>query len=130
MKRDLDLCRDIMDFIGRASREVGLCDLFEDPEIARRGEDAVWYHLWLLEGQGFVDCSLFESDDGAVRRARIRGLTWDGQDFLDSVSDPGVWRKVSKALSESVGSTTFDVVKAVAVKVATDMAMAAVARMA
>lgn len=44
----------------------------------------------------------------------IKSLTWEGNDFLDSVESDAVWSKVKARLAENVESASFDVIKAVA----------------
>ena len=38
-------------------------------------------------------------------------ITWDGQDYLDSIREPKVWERIKKTLAGTVGSTTLDVVR-------------------
>ena len=89
-------------------------------------EAAKRYHIELLESRGFIDAVISKSDDGAAFKARIDGLTWDGRDFLDSVRDSRVWRNVRRAIRDSVGTATFDVVRSVASAVAVEMAKACI----
>jgi hypothetical protein len=41
-------------------------------------------------------------------------LTWLGHDYLDAVRDEGIWHKTKKAVSETGGSATLEIVKALA----------------
>lgn len=109
MKRDLELCREILLQVEKADEPVAL------PYVAKSHDrNVVWYHLGLLKSAGFIDAVLVESDDGECVRGRIDGITWDGQDYLDAIRDDDLWWKVKKAVKDSLGSTTFDVVKQVA----------------
>lgn len=109
MKRDLELCRSMLIQIEAADD----CIDFEDLAPWEK-RNVAWYHLGLLCSAGFVDAAMVESDDGLARKGKAFGLTWDGQDYLDAIRDDELWRKVSKAIKDSVGSTTFGVVKQVA----------------
>ena len=53
-------------------------------------------------------------DQPAPASCFIKSLTWEGNDFLDSVESDTVWSKVKARLAENVGSASFDVIKAVA----------------
>lgn len=117
LKRDLDLCREIMLQVEEADGPI------YDSELETcASEAAKRYHIELLESRGFIDAVISKSDDGAAFKARIDGLTWDGRDFLDSVRDSRVWRNVRRAIRDSVGTATFDVVRSVASAVAVEMA--------
>lgn len=49
----------------------------------------------------------------------IEGLTWDGYDYLDAIRNEGIWEKTKKVIRDTVGSTTFALIKDVAVMIAT-----------
>lgn len=135
MKRDMDLVRNILIRAELSDGPLGLDDFMPAARVAVPDKEPealasmVWYHLGLLDAQDMIDCRLLQSDDGSIRRADVYGLTWDGQDFLDALRDDSVWEKTKRAVRESVGSTTFEVVKRAAVDVATRMALGAVAGM-
>ena len=117
LKRDLDLCREIMLQVEEADGPI------YDSELETcASEAAKRYHIELLESRGFIDAVVSKPGDGAAFKARIDGLTWDGRDFLDSVRDSRVWRNVRRAIRDSVGTATFDVVRSVASAVAVEMA--------
>lgn len=135
MKRDMDLVRNILIRAELSDGPLGLDDFMPAARVAVPDKEPealasmVWYHLGLLDAKGMIDCHLMESDDGAIRRAVVYGLTWDGQDFLDALRDDSVWEKTKRAVRESVGSTTFEVVKCVAVEASKRMALGALAGM-
>lgn len=131
----MDLVRNILVRAELSDEPLGLDDFMPAARVAvpDKGAEAlesmVWYHLGLLDAKGMIDCRLLQSDDGSIRRADVYGLTWDGQDFLDALRDDSVWEKTKRAVRESVGSTTFDVVKCVAVEASKRMALGALAGM-
>ena len=50
---------------------------------------------------------------GESRHAKllhIRGLTWEGHDFLDTVRDPDVWKRTKEGASK-MGGWTFGLLK-------------------
>ena len=43
----------------------------------------------------------------------VRGLTWQGQDFVDTIRDPVVWKRTMEAVKK-VGDVSFDVLVGIA----------------
>lgn len=117
MKRDLELVRRILLRVEEADGPLCLDDLAS----GKYPEEVVAYHVGLMAARGLIDAEVSREWDGSFVDATIDGLTWDGQDFLDALRDERVWSKARKAISESVGSTTFEVVKAVAIKCACEI---------
>ncbi|MCL2883355.1 MAG: DUF2513 domain-containing protein [Coriobacteriia bacterium] len=110
MKRDMDLVRDMLKAIEDADGPLSLRDF----ELSGHTQESVYYHLRLLYDKGMIEGVLAEDDIGELRKARVDGLTWDGQDFLYAIADKKVWDKVKDAVAKSVGSASFEVIKQVA----------------
>jgi hypothetical protein len=98
VKRDMDLIRDILILINddpkyNGTKEFAL-DTPEELGIKDHSTEEVAYHLGLLIEAGFVD--------GAVTRILpmqiFRRLTWNGHEFLGSITDPGIWAKTKDRL--------------------------------
>lgn len=98
MKRDNDLVRDILLAIENGTVQFvhgnGLKDSEADPS-------AVSYHLHLLEQAGFVDVQA--KVVGGM--TQVRGLTWEGHEFLDTVRDSTVWRKTKEGAAKAGGAS-------------------------
>lgn len=122
MKRDLDLVRSILLKVESAENEIELMELQDEVHTT----SVVVYHLGLLEACRLIDAKFFRDMNGKVIDATVFGLTWDGQDYLDAMRDDRVWAKTKSAIRNSVGSTTFEVVKRVCVEVATKLALSAI----
>lgn len=121
MKRDLDLVRSILIYVEKAEDEVDAEDLVTDGWPF----ETVAYHIRLMAHHGFVDLSDDTRDmNGEMLSLTVSGLTWDGQDYLDAIRDPKVWAKVKKTVKETVGSTTFEVVRQTGALVAMSMVKA------
>lgn len=121
MKRDLDLVRSILVYVEKAERDVDAESLVTD----RWPLETVSYHVRLMAHHGLLDLSQDVLDmNGETVALSVSGLTWDGQDYLEAVRDNRVWNRTKKAVSEAVGSTTFEVVKQAAVMVATGLVKA------
>lgn len=129
MKRDMDLVRKFLIVVEDAKEPLRFGDFRDSPGAKGFSEDEILYHLRLMQAHGLLDAVIEESDDGMCVACLVYGLTWDGQDFLDALRDDSVWEKTKRAVRESVGSTTFEVVKCVAVEASKRMALGALAGM-
>ena len=108
MKRDLDLVRSILIYVENAGSEVDADDMATE----RWPIETVAYHVRLMAHHGLVDVSQdFRDMNGDTIELAVAGITWDGQDYLDSIREPKVWGRVKKTLASTVGSTTLDVVR-------------------
>ena len=118
MKRDLDLVRSILMYVANADDEVDADDMATE----RWPIETVAYHVRLMAHHGLVDVSWDARDmNGNTIELTVAGITWDGQDYLDSIREPKVWGRVKKTLAGTVGSTTLDVVRQTASMVALAM---------
>lgn len=103
MKRDMDLVRgmllaienDVLRF-GEGTDNGGL----DAPD------EVIEAHLRLLEQAGLVEV-IFRPLRGSIQ---VRGLTWEGHDFLDTVRDPEVWKRTKDGASK-MGGWTFGLLK-------------------
>ena len=108
MERDLDLVRSILMYVENADSEVDA----DDMAMERWPIETVAYHVRLMEHHVVRDVSQdFRDMNGTTIELPVAGITWDGQDYLDSIREPKVWDRVKKTLASTVGSTTLDVVR-------------------
>lgn len=108
VKRDLDLVRSILIYVENADDEVDADDMATE----RWPIETVAYHVRLMAHHGLVDVSQDIRDmNGSTIELTVAGITWDGQDYLDSIREPKVWDRVKRTLTGTVGSTTLDVVR-------------------
>lgn len=112
VKRDMELIRKLLLHIeentgGKRLRSTEI-------ELDDYEKDEIGYHLKLLIDAGFTDaiCSTAARDE--FPECLIKGLTWVGHDFLDSVRNDGVWGHVKNAI-KPLGTVPFEVMKCVAV---------------
>lgn len=121
MKRDMELVRSILLQVEAAdgSRSSGELDFMG------HSQDEIYYHIELMQQRGLIDAVIKREWGGSVVYASIRGITWEGQDLLDSMRDDRVWSRAKRAISESIGSATFEVVKSVCSSIAAKMALEA-----
>jgi hypothetical protein len=110
MKRDMDLCRKILQHVEGLSvgvRTIDVDDLeYAVPDI---DQDTVNYHVRLLMGAGFI-----ESTGTSVRGALlVKGLTWGGYEFLEKSRDEGLWGKAKKIAKEKTGGLAVESLSAI-----------------
>ncbi len=107
MKRDMDLCRDILLNLEDKPFAPGTIKV----EIDGKSEQDVSYHLKLLDQAGLVEAEdLSRSTQEMKWRANC--LTWDGHEFLEASRNQGTWDRVKGTLAEKSVGTSFDIVKA------------------
>lgn len=114
MKRDMDLIRQLL--LRIEELRVGVPNSGEEmlslsasrPPLCLRDEDpeATHYNMKLLADAGYLDLARTQF----AGSFNLRGLTWAGHDFLDSVRDAEVWRK-TKDGALTAGGFTFDLLK-------------------
>lgn len=114
MKRDADLIRQLLLRIEAQRLGVGgavdqvLTLSASKPPLCLEGEDPdeVQYNMRLLAEAGYLQMPKTQFTGSF----NIRGLTWAGHDFLDSVRDEDVWRKTKDGALKA-GGFTFDLIK-------------------
>lgn len=114
MTRDMDLIRLLL--LRIEERKVGIPGSGEEalslsatrPPLCLPGEEpeAIHYNMRLLADAGYLDMTTTQF----AGSFNVRGLTWAGHDFLDSVREPEVWRKTRDG-ALSAGGFTFDLLK-------------------
>jgi len=84
------------------------------------GYDSITFahHVELMQEAGLVEATVVRADRVGAIKARVDRLTWKGYDFLDAIRSDAIWSKTKSAVTETVGSASFDVLKAVAVSLA------------
>lgn len=114
MKRNMDLARQILidieegkkAFDVSSSEKRGMLGLPLEGGPSASDADTLAGHLDLLEDGGFIEIQA-RLLGGAYM---VKGLSWKGHDFLDSVRDPEIWEK-TKSGALQAGGWTFDLVK-------------------
>lgn len=120
MRRDMELVRSIL--LSVADSVDGVC--IEQLINEKCDKQLVGYHIRIMEEAGLIHASIQAADNDPYYYCTISSLTWEGNDYLDAVASENVWNRVRKALSSSVGSTSFDVIKSVASKVGQSLLLA------
>jgi hypothetical protein len=94
VKRDMDLIRDILLKVEADPELDGMkFKCFEPSDFDAHSQQEITYHIDLLFEAGFLQGSKSMDPIPAVSR-----LTWQGHEFIGSISDPGVWEQVKNRL--------------------------------
>lgn len=101
MKRDNDYLRELLfEFESKSDYLI-----HAHPSLCDTEADKKWlHHIRLLDDYGYLS----EINEGVYR------LTAYGYDFIDSIRDDGVWEKTKKAVAETGGNATVELIKSIA----------------
>jgi DNA-binding transcriptional ArsR family regulator len=101
MKRDMDLIRELMLKLEEYPKELEDVVHIDGstPEIHVAGYNAgqITYHLALIYEAGLVDSNGAEARTGIY----FYRLSWNGHEFLDTVRDNEVWRRVKAGAAQA-----------------------------
>jgi hypothetical protein len=112
MKRDLDLCRQILQQVEDHDKAMGAVPL----NIEGHSAEEVSYHVMLLAKAGLLEAFDFTSTAGF--NWQPKRLTWEGHEFLDSIRNDTVWNSVKKTVMEKGGAIPFELLKLLALQAA------------
>ena len=118
MKRDLDLCLEILRHIETGNGEQ--CMALKTAEAIGKDASEVSYNCFLL-----LDAGLLAGKDFSTLAAKdvmISRLTWQGHEFLDAARDQTHWEKAKDVAHKSSGG--FEIVRSVLSSLAAEAAKA------
>lgn len=116
MKRDMEIVRTLL-------LEIEELDEGQPFELQPGDEDPYtveqfYYHIKLLIDSGLV-IGEFHNYLGGTASVLIKGLSWEGHDFLDAARDENVWIKANQ-VAEGKGSKLkelpFELIKALLIE--------------
>jgi hypothetical protein len=110
MERDLDLVRLIL--LKLEEHDDGLS--YDDEVFSDYEKSVVVAHFKLMKEAGLIEAGFFSADGDPYWIGEAVRITWDGYDYLNSIRDDSVWRKVRDVVKSEVGSASFDTIKNVA----------------
>jgi len=111
MKRDLDLIRRIL-----FSVESG-----KETDYSGFPVEVVVYHRALIIEAGLGKGMISEGAYGMPNAVVIHRLTWEGHEYLDTIRADTVWEKTKNTFTSQGIAMTVELVKTVAIRVATDL---------
>ena len=104
MKRDMDLCRQILLEIEAQEPGESIAVL----QVDASGNKVI-EHLQLLQDAGLIEARI----DARFGDYSIRRLTWEGHEFLQAARDDTVWNKAKERVGSAWQSLTFPLLKEV-----------------
>jgi hypothetical protein len=116
MKRDMDLCRQILLDVEANPEAVGLGDV--ELNIEGHSPTEVSYHVQLRTDAGLLEA--IDMSDTSGLDCRPTRLTYAGHEFIEAARKDSLWQKAKTTVLEKTGGLSLDVLKAVQVKFATD----------
>jgi Hypothetical protein (DUF2513) len=106
MKRDMDLCREIM-------RQIEAHTELNRPvkiEVEGRSAEDITYQLHQLQQARLIEAINVPNKSG-LAYLPLR-LTWQGHEFLDAARDDTIWRRGKERVLKAAGGLTFDLLLA------------------
>jgi len=113
MERDWDLIREILLKLEKKGPDQ---TALTAEDFSKDKVPEVGYQVQLLQEAGLVDARLL--DDVTV--FFVLRLTWAGHELLDAIRNDTVWARTKQSFLSKGLSMTFDLVKSVAVGIATE----------
>lgn len=110
MERDMELVKKILFELEK------LKDFREELKIPDEDSVKVAYHLKIMEQGELIEQKVHYADNKPMWM--YASLTWQGHEFLDSVRNDSVWKKLIAKLKEEGGGIPFEVLKKLALKYA------------
>ena len=105
MKRNMDLCRDILLNLEAQSFAPGVIEV----KIDDISEQEVSYHLMLLAQAGLVEAEDL-SNSTQKMKWRASCLTWDGHEFLEASRNQTTWDRVKATMREKSVGMSIDII--------------------
>ena len=98
MKRDMDLIR----------MQLFALESGRDPlKLEGYPEETLLYHAYLLDDANFVNAEFAEDSTGTIIAGAVMQITWNGQEFLQSIRDDNLWNKAKEQVLKPTASWTF-----------------------
>lgn len=113
MKRNPEIIRNILLACERAKPLEQLSNA--DVECDSGQEWEVSEHIRLLDEAGFIRATISkELNPQSPPTCYIRGITWDGYEYLDTIRDPEIWSKTKGSLAKVGGTLSIELIMAIA----------------
>jgi hypothetical protein len=93
---------------------------WKDIEFDDVEQEMVSYHIQLLSNARLIDATNLSSMDGYEWKAI--SLTWNGHEFLDSIRNDAVWKKIKEKLNQEVSSLPLAVIAGVGIELTKEYA--------
>lgn len=117
MRRDWDCVRAVLRAVADAP---GPRCTVRPEDVNGWAPDVVAHHIAAMSEKGLLEANVHRLSDGGVY-AVATGLTWAGEDLLESLSAAPLWNQIVKLARERGVGLGFDIVKELAVVAAKRM---------
>ena len=117
MKRNWDTIREILIRLEEKADEDYALRLSNFP---KERSSEISYHVELLIEAGLIHGEMSKTIGREVHDFIITRLTWQGHELLDAIKSDTIWNKTKESFISKGLSMSFDLVKSVAVKIASD----------
>lgn len=117
MKRDWEIIREILIRLDEKGVETHALKSEDFDEHIRSN---ITYQVELLEEAGLVDATIIKTMTDPPDFMAFR-LTWHGHELLDAIRNDSVWNKTKQSFVSKGLSMTFDLVKSVAISIASEI---------
>jgi len=119
MKRDMTLIRELLIKVEGVNEEIPVLQL----KVDGYSHEQIAYNAYLLIEAGLAEGKTeppVSDGNGGTRPTGkyLRNLTWQGHEFLDSVKNDAVWKKVLDYVQDKGGSAPFNSIALLAVSFA------------
>jgi hypothetical protein len=108
MKRDLDLCKSLLEELEKGSPI--LC--FPD-----RPEAEVLDHFAMLCEAGLLKGQVIRGSSGQILAASFERLSWDGHNFLAAARNASTWEQAKNRILATGGTWTLDLLKSLLLEI-------------
>lgn len=108
MERDMELVKRIL--LALEDRN----DYREEFRMPSEDQTRLMYHLKIMEQAGLVEKTFHPAGDNLTWI--YASITWDGQEFLESIKNDKVWNKIISKVKDEGANLPFAVIKSLAIK--------------
>jgi len=115
MKRNWDQIREILIRLEEATTTDDFLRLSSFPQ--ERAHE-ISYHVELLIEAGLINGHMSKTLGRGPHDFFVARLTWNGHEFLDAIRSNTIWQKTKSSFASQGLSMTFDLVKTVAIDLA------------
>lgn len=111
MRRNMDLVREILIEVSKSDKEVRASDIAE--KSSKYSLEEIIYNIKIMGEGNLINVYIDEREVGVVD-AYVMGITWHGNEFLDSISSNEIWEKIKNNFSDKIINIPFDILTSLA----------------
>lgn len=112
MKRDWDLIRQILFKV----ESVPAGETIDTIQVEEFNNSTIVEHIRILLSKGLLVGKMYDTNSGTTDL--VKGMSWDGYDFLENARNDTIWKKVMAESKAKGTSTTMVVINGLLTKAA------------